>query len=310
MQEQAIKVRFIEIDNEHSGQRLDNFLLGALKQLPKSRIYTLIRKGEVRVNKKRAKPGQRLDVGDIVRIPPVRITEREKPVISTRLTDSLLNNIVFQDENFIAIDKPHGLAVHGGSGLSFGVIEGLRQALTNPKLELVHRLDRETSGCLLIAKHRQALLLAHEALRLKQAKKRYLALLYKPWEGPKQKIIDVPLLKNTLSGGERVVSVDDNGKPSHTMFKLLKNYKDTCLVYAYPVTGRTHQIRVHAQHMGHAIVGDPKYKDKESMVGFKVKPPRLFLHANQLSFKGKLADYFFEAKVNQEWQDWIDISVL
>lgn len=302
MSEKYTGVTFVTICNERIGQRLDNFLLCHLKRLPRSKIYKLIRKGEVRVNKKRAKPEQRLNEGDLVRIPPVTLPEETDVTVPEQILQKLQHAIVFEDKKFIVLDKPAGIAVHGGSGLSFGVIEGLRKLFDNPKLELVHRLDKETSGCLLIAKQRQALLLAHEALRKNQAKKRYIALLENTWQGKRQRIIDIPLKKNLLAGGERMVEPSKDGKSAKTMFQLIKNFPDCCLVHAYPVTGRTHQIRVHAQYMGQAIIGDKKYGSKKT----KIKSPRLFLHANQLNFSEELAPYFFDVPPNEQWQSFIN----
>lgn len=295
------------VDENHLGQRLDNYLMYFLKGVPRSRIYSIIRKGEVRVNKKRAKPTQKLLLGDCVRIPPVTLDEKKDLEISDNLKERLLSAIIYQDKDFIVLHKPEGMAVHGGSGLSFAVIEGMRLATGLPNLELAHRLDRDTSGCLLIAKNRQALVEIHKSLRLKQVKKRYLALLAYPWKGAKQKIIDKPLLKNTLNGGERMVCVSEEGKPAKTMFQLVKNFKECCLVAAYPVTGRTHQIRVHAQSMGHPIIGDKKYGTTDpALSSALLKAPRLFLHANQLNFEYLSTPYFFDVPVDAKWENYIN----
>lgn len=295
------------IDDNHAGQRLDNYLLTQLKGVPKSRIYNMIRKGEVRVNKKRAKPMQKLLLTDVVRIPPVSMNEKVELNLSTAHKQKILDAIVFQDDNFIVIDKPAGMAVHGGSGLSIAVIEGLRLALEQPNLELAHRLDKDTSGCLLIAKNRKALTEIHEKLRLKQVKKRYLALLSGHWHGPKQRVITVPLLKNTLQGGERIVRVDKTGKDAETMFQLLENFEDCCLVAAYPLTGRTHQIRVHAQSMGHPIIGDKKYGlDRNKLSAYLAQADRLYLHANQLKFSWTPKAHFFEVPPDASWQKFIE----
>ena len=299
-------VIFQTIDDNHDGQRLDNYLMAQLKGVPKSKIYNIIRKGEVRINKKRAKPMQKLSCGDVVRIPPIKQEQRAELAVPANIKKMLLDAIVFQDDDYIVIDKPAGMAVHGGSGLSVAVIEGLRLALEQPKLELAHRLDKDTSGCLLIAKNRKALTHIHEKLRLKQARKKYLALLAGHWHGPKQRVIKASLLKNTLNGGERVVRVDKEGKSAETMFQLVENFEHCCLVAAYPVTGRTHQIRVHAQSMNQPIIGDKKYGKKRSeLPGGLQEANRLYLHANQLKFPGITEPYFFEVETDEVWQQFI-----
>jgi 23S rRNA pseudouridine955/2504/2580 synthase len=293
-----------KITDAHAGQRLDNYLLRYLKGVPKSLVYKIIRRGEVRVNKKRVKPEYKLQINDLLRIPPVKVAEPSAPSkISDDLKNKLIKAIVHQDEDFIVINKPSGMAVHGGSGLSFGLIEGMRLALELPNLELVHRLDRETSGCLLIAKKRQALVKAHQALRDKQVRKRYLAVLTDSWCGEKQKTVTVPLLKNTLQGGERIVEVSPEGKAAKTMFQLVENAENCCLVRAYPVTGRTHQIRVHAQYLGLPIMGDPKYKPRDKGKKHHIKVSRLLLHAEQLSFSIDGKPYFFKVAVDEQWRD-------
>lgn len=301
MKQSFNQVTFIEIDEDRAGQRLDNFLIQYTKSLPKSHVYRIIRKGEVRVNKKRAKPMQKLEKGDIVRVPPLVLSVEEPTKIPANVIQRVKKALVFEDSEFIVLNKPSGLAVHGGSGLSHGLIEVARQAFERPKAELVHRLDKDTSGCILIAKHRPALVEAHQQLRNKQAKKRYLALLSGAWQGPKQKIVEAPLKKNVLSGGERMVEVSDDGKAAKTMFQLLKNFQDCCLVAAYPVTGRTHQIRVHAQYLGQPIIGDKKYGTSVVPAGLS-KVPRLFLHANQMSLKVKGKPYFFDVATDEQWE--------
>lgn len=309
MQQNDLKIKgvtFEKIGVNQEGQRLDNFLMRILKGVPKSKIYKIIRAGEVRVNKKRAKPSQKLVLKDLVRVPPVLISEKKENVVPSGLKQRLLDAIVYQDKQFIVLDKPAGMAVHGGSGLSFGVIESIRAAMEQSQLELAHRLDKDTSGCLLVVKQRKALVEIHNSLRLKQVRKRYLALLAHPWQGPKQRVIDAPLLKNTLQGGERIVQVCQDGKEAKTMFQLVENFKHCCLVSAYPVTGRTHQIRVHAQSMGQPIIGDKKYGAKPSSLDNSlIKAPRLFLHANQLSFDWQPQAHFFEVPPDKQWQNFI-----
>ncbi|MEQ5208431.1 MULTISPECIES: 23S rRNA pseudouridine(955/2504/2580) synthase RluC [Proteus] len=281
------QVQFVTIDGDEAGQRIDNFLLARLKGVPKSMIYRIIRKGEVRVNKGRIKPEYKLNAGDSIRIPPVRVAEKEEIAVSPKLdkVSALANCILYEDEHLMLINKPSGTAVHGGSGLSFGVIEGLRALRPEARfLELVHRLDRDTSGVLLIAKKRSALRALHEQLRLKQMQKDYLALVRGQWQSH-TKVIQAPLLKNILQSGERVVKVSNEGKPSETRFKVEERFEFATLVKASPVTGRTHQIRVHTLHAGHPIAFDDRYGDRDfdaQLVGTKLN--RLFLHASSLTF--------------------------
>jgi 23S rRNA pseudouridine955/2504/2580 synthase len=283
-------VRYLTVGEEHQGQRLDNFLARELKGVPKTLIYKLLRKGEVRVNKGRVKADTRLAAGDVLRLPPLRTAERgEAPPLGKSLRQLLENSILYEDEGLMVINKPAGLAVHGGSGQSLGLIEALRQARPEAKsLELVHRLDRETSGCLLVAKKRSALRFLQDALRRHELSKTYLALVKGRW--PKRKrVVESKLEKFELASGERRVKTSGEGKESRTEFTVLDYYQagaEPCtLLEAIPVTGRTHQIRVHAQSVGCPLACDDKYADdafNELMKkqGFK----RLFLHAAQLSF--------------------------
>ncbi len=280
-------VQFVTIDDDEAGQRVDNFLLARLKGVPKSMIYRIVRKGEVRVNKGRVKPEYKLSAGDVVRIPPVRVAERQEAPVSAKLDKvaALGDCILYEDDHILVLNKPSGTAVHGGSGLSFGVIEGLRVLRPEAKfLELVHRLDRDTSGILLIAKKRSTLRALHEQLRLKQMQKDYLALVRGQWQSH-CKVVQAPLLKNILQSGERIVKVNSEGKPSETRFKVEERFTNATLVKASPVTGRTHQIRVHTQYAGHPIAFDDRYGDKVfdsqlSDTGLN----RLFLHASALKF--------------------------
>ncbi|MFT5541933.1 MAG: 23S rRNA pseudouridine955/2504/2580 synthase [Glaciecola sp.] len=285
MTEEYNNVELIEIDEDNQFQRIDNFLMGKLKGVPKSKIYRIVRKGEVRVNKKRVKPEYKLAIGDVVRVPPIRTTVKEESNINLNRVSSLENHIIFEDDRIIIFNKPSGLAVHGGSGLNFGVIEGLRAL--RPKhqfLELVHRLDRDTSGCLVIAKKRSALRDLHEQLRGRQVDKRYHALVAGEWPSDKFKVA-APLRKNVLKSGERLVTVSEDGKPSETRFRILQKFNRCTLVEASPITGRTHQIRVHCLHAGHAIAMDSKYGDEEFDAHLKkLKFSRLFLHARSISF--------------------------
>ncbi len=281
----VVKVQFIEIDEDQAGQRLDNFLMARLKGVPKSRVYRILRKGEVRVNKKRAKPVQRLEAGDIVRIPPVRVAEREGPAQAGKgLLQLLDDSILYESDALMIINKPSGLAVHGGSGISLGLIESLRQMRPDARfLELVHRLDRDTSGCIMIAKKRSMLRYLHEIIREKKVDKIYQALVVGRWPNRKKRV-DAPLLKNELKSGERMVRVDAQGKPSLTEFKVLERFGENyTLVEAMPITGRTHQIRVHAQFVGHPLIGDDKYGIDDENKAMKSKGiKRLFLHARAL----------------------------
>ena len=275
----------VEIGPDLAGQRVDNYLLGRLKGAPRSLIYRILRKGEVRVNKGRIRPDYRLRAGDMLRIPPVRLEPRQVP---SRPADAVLRQleaaILYEDERVLVLNKPSGLAVHGGSGLRYGVIEGLRALRPEARyLELVHRLDRETSGCLLVAKRRSALRILHELLRENRIDKRYLALVRGRWEGGRR-VVEAPLRKNVLRSGERIVRVDPAGKPSRSVFVPQAVGELASLVEVRLDTGRTHQIRVHAAHIGHPIAGDEKYGDPEfdrrlrEMTGLN----RLFLHARAL----------------------------
>ncbi|RHW77053.1 23S rRNA pseudouridine(955/2504/2580) synthase RluC [Colwellia sp. RSH04] len=281
------KVRYFDIEEDDSGQRIDNFLLRTLKGVPKSHLYRLMRKGEIRVNKKRIKPVYKLCAGDVVRVAPIRISEKTGEVsTSLNIVASLEEQILFEDDRLIVINKPSGMAVHGGSGLSFGLIEALRALRPQAKmLELVHRLDRDTSGCLVVAKRRSALRNLHEQLRNKRVQKFYHALVKGHWPTKLTRVTD-SLKKNDLKSGERVVVVDNvNGKESETRYKVLQRYQGATLVRAFPVTGRTHQIRVHCQSAGHSIAGDAKYGHDDFDATLKPKGlRRLFLHAASIEF--------------------------
>jgi len=289
----------IRVDADHQGQRIDNFLLTLLKGVPRSYVYRILRRGEVRVNKGRIKAAYRLQEGDMVRVPPVRVAEpKEQPRPHERVLQQLQDAVLYEDKRLLVLNKPAGIAVHGGSGLSYGVIEALRVLRPDEKqMELVHRLDRETSGCLLVAKRRSALRALHELLRTNQVDKSYVALLAGQWDR-KRANVDAPLLKNTLQGGERVVRVDPEGKPALTRFRVLERLSDATLVEAKPVTGRTHQIRVHALHLGHPILGDAKYGDSQMNRACRERGlRRLFLHAASIRFRwpGEDKDQLIEA---------------
>lgn len=281
------QVRFVDIDTDAAGQRVDNFLITQLKGVPKSHIYRLLRKGEVRVNKGRVKAEYKLEAGDQVRIPPVRLAERpDVPVPSQSLTHTLENAILYEDKGLLIINKPAGLAVHGGSGVSLGLIESLRQIRPQDKfLELVHRLDRDTSGCIMIARKRSMLRHLQDLLREGKMKKTYHALVKGQWPERLTRV-DAPLRKCESTGGGRIVRVDAAGKASLTLFRVLQRFADATLVEASPVTGRTHQIRVHAQAAGHPLVGDDKYGDDELNRQMKSRGVnRLCLHAARLEIQ-------------------------
>ncbi|WP_295992102.1 RluA family pseudouridine synthase [Rugamonas sp.] len=280
------QAQFVTIHEEDAGQRIDNYLLRVCKGVPKSHIYRILRSGEVRVNKGRIDQLYRLQEGDMVRIPPVRVAEKSDhsavPAAEFR--------IIHEDSHLLVIDKPAGTAVHGGSGVSFGVIEQLRASRPEARfLELVHRLDRDTSGLLLLAKKRSALTNLHEQMRDGLTDKRYLTLVAGDWKNARQHV-KLPLHKYTTAEGERRVAVQADGLPSHTVFSLLRKYKDFALLEAELKTGRTHQIRVHLSSSGFAIAGDDKYGDfalnrallKADATRGALK--RMFLHAHQITF--------------------------
>ncbi|MFC0708391.1 23S rRNA pseudouridine(955/2504/2580) synthase RluC [Azorhizophilus paspali] len=298
-------VQLLEIGPDAAGQRIDNFLRTRLKGAPKTLIYRILRKGEVRVNKGRIKPEYKLQAGDLVRVPPLRLAERDEPVpLAQGLLERLEAVIVHEDKSLIVLNKPAGIAVHGGSGLSHGVIEALRQLRPEARdLELVHRLDRDTSGLLMIAKKRSMLRHLHEALRGDGVDKRYLALVCGAWPSARKQV-SAPLQKNTLRSGERMVEVDEEGREALTLFRVLRRFGDfATLVEAKPVTGRTHQIRVHTRHVGHPIAGDAKYGDETFTREIRaLGGKRLFLHAYSLAVPlpegGELR---LEAPVDEMW---------
>ena len=278
-------MRHCEIDAERAGQRLDNYLLGELKGVPRSHVYRLIRSGQVRVNSGRTNPSYRLRAGDRVRVPPVGVRPVVPPTATPDRLDWLDDRILYEDARILVLDKPARMAVHGGSSVSLGVIEALRRLRPECKdLELAHRLDRGTSGCLLLAKRRSALRVLHALLREGAVDKRYLALVKGPWpEGTTE--IDAPLVTRRV-GGEARVKVDDSGKEARSTFRLVDRLgKTASLVEVSIDTGRTHQIRVHAAHAGHPVAGDERYGDKdfdEYMKSFGLT--RMFLHSHSLSF--------------------------
>lgn len=279
-------VAHITVSPEEEGQRIDNYLFRTLKGVPKSHIYRVLRSGEVRVNKGRIDQTYRLAAGDVVRIPPVQVAEKQERHVPEREF-----KILYEDSHMLVIDKPSGVAVHGGSGVSYGIIEQLRAARPNEKfLELVHRLDRETSGILLLAKRRSALTKLHEQMRSGKIDKRYQVMVHGEWKNPRQHV-KLPLHKFRTGEGERRVRVQEGGLASHTIFNILRKFKDFTLLEAELKTGRTHQIRVHLSSMGYAIAGDDKYgdfnlnKELQKSHGRIGRLKRMFLHAHHITFE-------------------------
>jgi 23S rRNA pseudouridine955/2504/2580 synthase len=286
VEEGGPKVRRLTAGEEDAGQRLDNFLFRTLKGVPKSHVYRLLRTGQVRVNKKRVKPDYRLEAGDELRLPPIRQEEKAAPGKPPHWQqDALKAAILFEDERILVVNKPAGMAVHGGSGVSFGVIETLRVLRPeNPGLELAHRLDRDTSGCLIVAKRRSMVRPLHAAFREGGVEKHYLALLAHAWTSEAREV-DQPLEKNQLEGGERMVRVSREGKEARSLFSPLQRFAASALMDIRIYTGRTHQIRVHAAHIGHPVAGDDKYGDREANKALKAAGlKRMFLHAHRLAF--------------------------
>lgn len=280
------KARQLQVNADHAGRRIDNFLAGYLKDIPKSRLYQMLRKGEVRVNSARIKQDHRLKEGDKIRIPPVFLGQSKDDVqIPDRLIKILTDNILYENNFILVLNKPAGISVHGGTRQQFGIIEAMRKFRPETEnLDLVHRLDKDTSGCLLIAKNHRALRSLHDQLKNGKIEKNYIALL-------KQKIkrkfleVNIPLEKNKLVGKERMVQAKKDGKQAVTKFLIEKHFKNSSLAKIRLVTGRTHQIRVHAAQLGHPVAGDRKYGDRNfnneiRRAGLK----RLFLHADSLKF--------------------------
>ena len=296
------QVTWLEVAEDGADQRIDNFLLRRLKGVPKSHVYRVLRSGEVRVNSGRVKPEYRLRPGDRVRVPPMRLPER-----TVRTPKPLGLPVVFEDAALLVIDKPSGVAVHGGSGVSYGVIESLRAERPQAKfLELAHRLDRDTSGLLLLGKKRSALVELHRMLREGEVDKRYLAVVKGRWGG-KEELRD-PLHKYVTSQGERRVAVREGGQAAVTKVKCLKTGESSSLVELRLLTGRTHQIRVHLAHAGHPVLGDDKYGDFDlNKKLLKDGVERLFLHAERLSLRHPLsgAALAFKARLPEDMKSFI-----
>jgi len=280
------KVKNIKIDLESKGMRLDNYLISLLKGIPKSKIYSIIRKGEVRLNSKRIKPRHKIQEGDIVRIPPLKIIENETVKPSSNIVEIIKEKIIFEDKSILVINKPVGIASHGGSGISLGLIEIVRQIIPSyENVQLVHRLDKDTSGCIVLTKKKSVLREMHNELRNHSVEKKYVAITKGHWQ---QNSIDVNLnlLKLKNKSGEQKVKVSDEGKESITKFKVIKQNKNFSQINCTLLTGKTHQIRVHCQHLEHPIMGDRKYGDKDfNKLAKKIGITRMMLHASSINFK-------------------------
>jgi 23S rRNA pseudouridine955/2504/2580 synthase len=303
------KVSFITVPKDREGQRIDNFLLNHFKKIPKSCIYRILRSGEVRVNKKRCKPHYKILANDIIRLPPLWQAGSKELKPTATATKLLANRIIYEDESLLILNKPSGMASHGGSGINFGVIETLRAERPDETLELVHRLDKETSGCLIIAKKHSILRQLNELLREGKIHKKYLLLVRGRWNG-KSKIVDAPLLKNQLAGGERKVKVNEKGKEAITKFVPQKIFANASLLEATLYSGKTHQIRVHSAYLGFPIALDNKYGDflfNKQMQKLGLK--RLFLHAFELKFKlpNKDKAIFVKAELDSELSSFLNI---
>ena len=299
MAESSSAPRIVQVGAEH-GQRLDNFLLARLKGLPRSRVYRMVRRGEVRVNGARAQPRQRIERGDMVRLPPYRTPDRvaDSGGPPARLLSMLRQRIVYEDDDLLVLDKPSGVAVHGGSGVAFGVVETLRRARPQLAYELAHRLDRDTSGCLLLAKKRGSLLRLHAQFRTGRIRKRYDLIVAGRWPRERRRVSE-PLERYRLASGERRVRAAAGGEPARTEFRVARQADHATWLVARPRTGRTHQIRVHAACVGHPVLGDDKY-------GGRCAPdaPRLMLHASSIECEIGGARRSFEAPLPLAFAEW------
>jgi len=296
--ERKVIVRHIEItDRAFEGQRIDNFLLRITGRAPRGLVYRILRSGEVRVNGGRVSPSYRLTLGDMVRVPPIKLKEKLPIKISDELAHLLESSVLLDDRDLIVIDKPAGLAVHGGSSVNFGVIEALREISGISTLELAHRIDRDTSGCLIMCKRRAALLEIQNAFRERKVKKIYDLYVYGDWSRKKRRVA-LPLLRYLTHSGERRVKVDADGKPSITDFEVEAKKEKATHLRASLVTGRTHQIRVHAQVSGHPVMGDTKYAPLR-----KFEQTRLCLHSSRLKIRFGDRDLDVVAPLPQEMRD-------
>jgi len=289
------KVQFIAVDEQHQGQRIDNFLMSLLKTVPRSRVYKLLRTGEVRVNKGRVKPSRKLLLGDQIRLPPVRVESSVQVRVPSAVEQRVVDSVVYEDDQFIAVNKPAGLAVHGGSETGFGLIDALRQRYPDAQLNLVHRLDRQTSGVLIVARGRKAAVNFQNQLRAGEVRKHYIAVLCGKLRQAQK--VDAPLLKLEDNVQQPVV-VSKQGKPAHSEFQPREVGKRFSLADIRIETGRTHQIRVHAAHIELPILGDPRYGDWQANrhaagLGYK----RMYLHARQLQMEG----LSIQAEPDDDW---------
>ena len=307
----ATGVRKVTVDSERAGQRIDNFLRNELPGVPKGRVYRLLRRGEVRVNGGRIRAEYKLQEGDEVRIPPARIRTGSPPP-PEKLAAAMLDRVIYEDKRVLVINKPTGVAVHGGSGISHGVIELLRVARPDLKdLGLVHRIDRETSGCLVMAKRRSALRELNESFRNGQVEKNYIALVVGDWQYGDQ-LIDVPLLVQNRKSGERHVIASPKGKEAQTRVSLSRTYGMYSLLQCAPMTGRTHQIRVHLDHAGHAIAGDDRYGDDDAnKEARRFGLRRLFLHAQSIAFADDSGnDLHFTAPLAEDLEEFLTTGAI
>ncbi|WP_445114890.1 RluA family pseudouridine synthase [Acinetobacter sp. WZC-1] len=278
-------VSWFEVDEHQAGQRIDNFLFSRLKGVPKSRVYRMIREGQVRINKKRIKAETRLVFADQIRVAPIRYRQTDESAVpvSDQVASGLLSRVIYEDEGLMVVNKPSGIAVHGGSGMAYGLIEALRIATAKPYLELIHRIDRDTSGLVMISKKRSTLKMLQDLLREHKISKTYAAIVKGQVSLDKQ-LIDAPLLRYELSNGERRVRVSRDGKDSKTQWNVAERFRHATLIHASPLSGRTHQIRVHGLSIGHPLVGDDKYGHQTEYRGSEAR--RLCLHAMRLEIPG------------------------
>ncbi|ANZ22553.1 RNA pseudouridine synthase [Buchnera aphidicola (Diuraphis noxia)] len=311
MKYKILPVSIIYINENMINQRVDNFMHSRFKNLPKSMIYRIIRTGKIRINKKKIKPYYKLKLGDILKIPPIKIFKDIKHVcFSTSHDQNLLKNIIYEDDDLLIINKPSGIAVHGGSGLNFGIIEYFRKLRPLEKfLELVHRLDRETSGILILAKKRLSLISLHKQLREKKVKKKYIGLVHGLWPLNITKI-SKPLLKLKWNKIQKKVLIDSSGKPSETYFDIKKRFSSSTLLSIIPKTGRTHQIRVHTSYIGHPIVFDKRYgkNNLDTNIKNKININRLLLHSSEINFihprnNNKMCIY---APLDEKFKDFLN----
>ena len=295
------EVKKIPINDDLSGQRLDNFLITELKGVPKSKIYSIIRKGEIRVNSKRKKPSYKLNEGDEIRIPPIRITNKENQFVPSKIISLLKESIIYENEDYIALNKPSGIASHGESKISIGVIEAIRNFGKEYRdAKLIHRLDKDTSGCQIVAKNNKFLRHCNSLISERKVKKTYQAVVAGKWT-IREGLYEINLEKNFLKGNERVVMIDEGGKIAQTILKVIKRTDKLSLMQCELITGRTHQLRVQLSSLGHPIIGDVKYGKKNSKkVKFFQAKNRMYLHAD--SFVSKELDIKIFANAPEEFK--------